>query len=202
MIVNIKEMIKEFEELFELIDTNKELLPTGDYVKACNLFKEIYNNGDSHNNLTFTIAENSSLLPIEDKELSYYLNNDYRLVKLTYFNYFTTWRCDFCPSKKCMVCFISDDEYKTYLNNSYSTCMFQEHSKMKNLKFVTLSKYNFIKIDIFDYKKQKTISNEEKIKIANNYLLDFKLIRRNSKRYNKFIEHINVYGYSSQMSVL
>ena len=189
-------MIKEFEELFELIDTNKELLPTGDYVKVCNLFKEIYNNGDSHSNFTFTIDdEKSFMLPVEDKELSYYLNNNYRLVKLTYLNFFTTWRCDFIPSKKILLCFISDDEYKTFLKYINFTCMFEEHSKIKNLKFVTLCKDNHIKIKIYDYENQK-ILNDKQINIPNNYLLDLKVIRRNTKEYNDFIKPIVSYGHA------
>ena len=43
-------MKEEYKELFELIDTNKELFPTGDYIKICNIFKEIYKNKENKEN--------------------------------------------------------------------------------------------------------------------------------------------------------
>ena len=209
-------MKQEYNELFELIDTNKELLPTGDYIKICNIFKEIYKNNNTNDDISYMYNiehkimrdfclkyKNYCFNGIDCIDNNYYMWSsidnyknckDFKLVEISYLSFNVNTFNSLKPSVINKVCLIYKNNYlnfkteKSTDKRKFFSCNFIEHTLIKKLVFLRLTFRNDHKFQLYDRNKNKYISPGFSVQIPNNILIDIKIMKTNTKKYDKFFE--------------
>ena len=189
-------MKQEYKELFELIDTNKELLPTGDYVKICHLFQQIYKNKENkENNINFSIKNANDIrnfkinLPnykwfIDEKNFDRIEN--VILIQLEYLKFNIGGNDTFqlyYPAIRIIHCYIKYDDYVDYI--SKKTVIFN-CGLIQNKKYPGI--FLLVLFDVFKYD-----GTFDRINIKNN--ITNQLIKNHSRLYPRFQYEIQIPQY-------
>jgi len=213
-------MKEEYNQLFELIDNNKELLPTGDYVRICHLFQQIYKKNNTKNITNDDISyiyniEHNLIRDFCLKYKNYHYNGidridnnyhmwssidnyknckDFKLVEIAYLSFDVNTDNRLKPSVINKVCLIYKDNYlrfktiKSTDKRIFFSCNFIEHTSINNLVFLTLNFRNDHTFQLYDRNKNKYINPGFSVEIPNNILLDIKIMKTDTKKYDKFFE--------------
>ena len=207
-------MNNKYKELFELIDTSKELFPTGDYIKICNIFKEIYKNKENKEiikNIKFSIkyANDIRNFKINIPNYKWFIDEDnfdrienVILIQLEYLKFNTGGDDTFTlyyPSTRIIHCYIEYDDYVEYVNKKkvIFNCSLIQNKKYPGIFLLVLFNVfkfdgTFDRINIKNNITNQLIKNHSglypfqyEIQIPQYIVLNIKKITKKNKKYDE-----------------